>query len=177
VSVCAAGAKRKRRQRTVDVADDGEWALKKLYERALKLGCEEGSEHYLVPGIRSRYDKHYDPHKMCNNWRMGMKGLLGIIQTHFRDYDLRHHAISEALGDSRISLTEASEHFGHISDVMRKRYYHGSRESSRKVAEIISGKRTVKKQREAKKPVGRVDNAQIVQGSFTYSAWSPRPQK
>jgi integrase len=179
--VSPAGAKRRRRQRLVECTDYAEWALRKLWDRAHKLGCCE-PHHFLLPGIKSRKDKRYDPEKMCDSWKNGFRALLGIAQTKFRNYDQRHDAISVALQDPRVTLTGASQHFGHISEVMQRRYYHGSREVSRVVAQAISdggGKKKLKYEQEyeqqevEKKP--RKKPAQKVNGNATkYSpqSWS-----
>lgn len=142
------GAKRVRRQRKVVCEDLKEWALQKLYDRALRLGCSKG-DHYLLP--RMNRDHTYDPTRKCRSWWLGLQALLELAGTKFRSYDLRHHAVSTALEDGELSFPECELYFGHISAEMKNRYYHGTTESLQKVARSI-GRKNGHKEEPPKKP-------------------------
>lgn len=129
------GHKRVRQERIVVLIEGAEWAAKKLLKRAKeKCGCAD-PEHFLIPYTNK--DHTFDPEKPARDYRNGMEHLLALCDTKFRRYDLRHHAISKALSNPKVSLAAASLHFGQISSHMKKRYYHGDWETLKVVAAAI----------------------------------------
>lgn len=178
------GAKKPRRKRTVVLIGDGEWAMKKLVERAHRLGCTK-KEHFLLPGMNP--DKTYNPNKMCDSWKTALHALQAIAGVKFRKYDTRHHAISVGLEAQTVSLTVAGQHFGHITEDLINTYYHGNVENSRIVAQAIAGRKQFQREqrakqraieREEKKPIQRVgrygleddnnNNAPVGTGTWKY---------
>jgi integrase len=138
------GAKRIRRERTVVLVDHAEWAAQKLIERAREKCGSFLPDHYLIPYMRK--DRSFDATRPARGYRSGMEHLLSLCETQFRRYDLRHHAISKALGNPKVSITSAELHFGHITQRMKNRYYHGDLDTLKVVAEAIAAKREEKKQ-------------------------------
>lgn len=137
------GAKRVRRERMIVLVDDALLAAEKLVTRA-RVRC--GSflpDHFLVPYMLK--NRQYDPYRPARGYRAGMEHLLSLCDTQFRRYDLRHHAISKALSNPKVSLAAAELHFGHISARMKKRYYHGNLETLKVVAAAIAAKEDVRK--------------------------------
>lgn len=118
------GAKNQRRERTVALNDSAAWALDKLFERAIETcGCRE-PEHFLIP-FRNR-NRTYDPTKPCSEdgWRTALNQLLGMAEVRIRPYDFRHHAVSVALADRKVTREGAKAYFGWISEKMFRRYGH-----------------------------------------------------
>lgn len=134
------GAKRIRRERNVtcEEGERAEWALEKLYERALSLGCNEGG-HYLIPGMNRNHT--FDPTRKPRTWWNAFHSLQELAGVKFRFYDHRHHAVSFGLEDKELSFQELELYFGHISADMRSRYYHGTQETLQKVAGYVARRR------------------------------------
>lgn len=134
------GAKRVRRERnvTLEEGERAEWALGKLYQRALSLGCNQG-HHYLIPARNRNHT--YDPTRRCRTWWGAFHALQEVAGVRFRFYDHRHHAVSYGLEDEELSFQELELYFGHISANMRSRYYHGTQETLQKVAGYVTRRR------------------------------------
>jgi hypothetical protein len=126
------GAKRVQRERTIVLVDDALWAVQRLIKRAAEKCGATDPDHFLIPYTKK--DHKHDPTRQAVGYREGMGHLLAICDTNFRRYDLRHHAISKALSDPRVSLAAARMQFGHVDDKMQKRYYHGNLETLKIVA-------------------------------------------
>lgn len=149
------GAKRVRRERNVplDEGERAEWALQKLYDRAIRLGCNQAN-HYLIPGMHRNH--RFDPTRKPRTWWNAFHTLQEIAGVKFRFYDHRHHAVSYGLEDEELSFQELELYFGHISADMRSRYYHGTQETLQKVAGYVT--RRKKNQEVPKKPPLTVSN-------------------
>lgn len=145
------GAKRIRRERnvTLEEGERAEWALQKLYQRALRLGCNQGS-HYLIPRMNRNHT--YDPTRPCRSWWNSFAKLQKLAGVKFRFYDHRHHAVSYGLEDEELSFQELELYFGHISANMRSRYYHGTLETLQKVSGYVRRRKQTEVASE-KKPV------------------------
>ena len=137
VTVPRSGAKRIKRERPVMLGEQGAWVLRKLIERAARLGCCE-SDHFLFP-YRHR-DHSYDPALNAKGYRGGMRQILKQAGVKMRRYDCRHTSISTALADPNVSREDAIEHFGWINPNMIPRYYHAKAAGLRKVAAAIEKK-------------------------------------
>jgi integrase len=59
---------------------------------------------------------------------------------------MRHHAMSKALRNPRVSLAMAREQFGHVDNKMQRRYYHGNLENLIAVARALDEKKPVQKE-------------------------------
>jgi integrase len=147
------GAKRARRERKIILIGRAEWAMRKLVARARTVGSVS-PEHFLVP--RHLNHNHYDPTRPAKGYREGFNFLVSCLVNHlegekgkefepeeakshrFRRYDLRHHAISVGLSDPRVSLAAARLQFGHITERMITRYYHGNNTVLNVVAEALA---------------------------------------
>lgn len=167
------GAKRVRRIRTVVLPGlpehHAEWAMERLVARAHRLGCWK-PDHYLLPAL-DRKTMKYDPTRPCDGWKTAMKAIYALAEVHFRPYDCRHHAITTAMKDPRVSRAALTQHFGHISEQNFVTYYHGDIEVSETVADAIAGK---KKREYHKKPVERLEEAPtqtVDSGSMTALRW------
>src|SRR5205807_1497302 len=104
--------------------DSAAWALEKLIQRAIAVcGCSD-PEHFLIPF--KLLNHKYDATRSCGEagWRDGLRALLAMADIRIRRYDLRHHAVSIALGNPRVSHQGARAYFGWISDKMFQRYGH-----------------------------------------------------
>lgn len=132
------GAKRVRRQRAVVLIDDAEWAAKKLVKRAETKCGASSPDHFLVPWMNK--DHSYDPTRPAKGFWESFEKLQAVAGVKFRIYDMRHHAVSKALNDPRVSLSAATLHFGHISQQMKSRYYHADLDTLRVVAAAIGRK-------------------------------------
>jgi integrase len=143
------GAKNQRRQRLIPLNDAGAWALEGLLERAMKK-CGAGEpDHFLIP-FQNR-DKKYDPTKPCSEdgWRSALNQLLGMADVKVRPYDFRHHAVSVAISNKRVTREGAKAYFGWISERMFRRYGHQELAALKVVAAAMD-----------KKPAQSVDNLQ-----------------
>jgi integrase len=133
------GAKREHRERKVPLEGAAVWALERLLARAAKeCGCSV-PDHYLIP--RRNRDHSYDPTRPSQGWRSSLDHLLGVAEIEIRPYDFRHHAVSRALSDPRVSLEAAKAYFGWISRKMIARYYHADGTALKTVAAAIDGAR------------------------------------
>lgn len=137
------GAKRIRRERTVQLLDKGGWALEQLIRRATEeCGAGDG-DHFLFPFQNK--DHTFDPTKPAKGYRAGMRKVFELSGvTGFRPNDFRHDAVSRALKNPKVSTQMAVSHFGWISPKMIQRYYHAAQTESRIVAEAIEIRKSVK---------------------------------
>lgn len=132
------GAKRVSSERPIALVGDAEFVVQKLIERAQRNGAFM-PDHYLIPFRRK--DHSFDPERPARHYRAGIDHLFSIAEIeHFRPHDTRHHAISKALKNPAVSLTVAREQFGHVSNKMQRRYYHGSLENLILIAKAMEKK-------------------------------------
>lgn len=138
ITIPPGGAKNVRRERLITLNDGAGWALERLIARAhTKCGCF-APEHQLIP-FRRR-DHSYDPTRPATGYREGLRQLLGIADVRMRRYDFRHHAISRALDNPKVSIEGAKAYFGWISPRMIRKYYHGNVATLRVVAAAMDRK-------------------------------------
>lgn len=130
------GAKRERRERKIVLRDRARWAMEKVLDRATRIGSTDG-HHYIFPQMNP--NRTYNPVKPCIDYHISFGKLLKIAGIKFRRYDLRHHAVSKALSDGRISIPMATLQFGHIAQKMIRKYYHGDLETLDVVARALAG--------------------------------------
>jgi len=108
------------------------WAIKRLIERAAKLGATE-PEHYLLPADLSRHTKSsdplkglrgYDPTRHQQSWRTAWRKMTqaaGLSHIHF--HDLRHTAITRGREQGvHIGILKAIA--GHMDSRMVEYYSH-----------------------------------------------------
>lgn len=111
------------RPRKIALNDVARWAVRKVYQRALKLGSTK-PEHYLFP-FRSKRGL-YDPTQPATRWflRCSWNHLRDISGFHhLRPHDLRHHAITRML-ESGVDGDLVNAISGHVSQKMREFYSH-----------------------------------------------------
>ena len=111
------------RPRKIALNDVALWAVRKVYQRAIKLGSTD-PEHYLFP-FRTKRDL-YDPTQSATRWflRCSWNHLRDISGFHhLRPHDLRHHAITRML-ESGIDGDLVNAISGHVSQRMREFYSH-----------------------------------------------------
>ncbi len=111
------------RPRKIALNDVARWAISKVYQRAIKLGCTE-PEHYLFP-FREKRGK-YDPTRPATRWFLRcswnhLRDLSGFYQ--LRPHDLRHHAITRML-ENGVDGELVNAISGHVSQKMREFYSH-----------------------------------------------------
>ena len=133
------GAKRVSSERPIVLLGDAEWAVQKLIERCRDKCGGFLPDHYLIPF--RRVDHSYDPGRPAKHYRDGIEHIFEVAGIeNFRPHDTRHHALSKALRNPRVSLTVAREQFGHVSNKMQRRYYHGSLENLILIAQAMEKK-------------------------------------
>jgi len=135
------GAKRVSRERPIVLMGDAEWAVIKLLERCKKKCGGSLPEHFLIPAMNR--DHTYDPTRPAVSYRSGVEHILAVAQIKCRPNDMRHHAMSKALSNPKVSLAMAREQFGHVDNKMQRRYYHGSLENLIAVARALSERKPV----------------------------------
>jgi integrase len=134
------GAKNQRRERLVALNDSAAWALERLLDRALDVCNCALPEHFLIP-FRNR-DRTFDPTQPCSEdgWRTALNQLLGMADVKVRPYDFRHHAVSVALSNRKVTREGAKAYFGWISEKMFRRYGHQELAALQVVAAAIDKK-------------------------------------
>ncbi len=143
------GAKRVSRERTLALLGDAEWAVMRLIERCREK-CGGGlPDHFLVPAMNR--DHSYDPTRPATTYREGVSHLLEVAGIKCRPNDMRHHAMSKALRNPKVTIPMAREQFGHVDGKMQRRYYHGNLENLIAVARALDEKRPVQNISEAKR--------------------------
>ncbi|MBZ5574652.1 MAG: hypothetical protein LAO09_22580, partial [Acidobacteriia bacterium] len=96
---------------------------------ARELGSIE-PDHYLFP-FRIHRAK-FDPTRHQTSFKTArLKLIVGAGLPGFRQYDLRHHAITVLLENPHVSEETAEAVAGHISREMKKRYSHLRMDSRR----------------------------------------------
>jgi integrase len=135
------GAKRVARERTVALLGDAEWAVVKLIERCRTKCGGFAPDHFLVP-FRA-HKQAWDPCRPAKHYREGAWHILAVAGIECRINDMRHHAMSKALRNPRVSLAMAREQFGHVDNKMQRRYYHGNLENLIAVARALDEKKPV----------------------------------
>lgn len=111
------------RPRKIALNEVALWAVRKVYQRALKLGSTN-PEHYLFP-FRTKRDL-YDPMQPATRWflRCSWNHLRDISGFHhLRPHDLRHHAITRML-ENGVDGDLVNAISGHVSQRMREFYSH-----------------------------------------------------
>lgn len=153
------GAKRVSRERSVVIVGDAEWAAHKLIERCQNKCGGFLPDHYLIPGMNR--DHSYDPTRHATSYRSGIEHLFAIAEIEARPNDMRHHSMSKALSSPRCSLAAVRDQYGHVSNKMQKRYYHGNLQNQKIVAEAAAAKEEVgwsKKPVQKQASTGRSDS-------------------
>ncbi len=120
------------------------WAVRKVYQRALKLGSTK-PEHYLFP-FRSKRGL-YDPTQPATRWflRCSWNHLRDISGFHhLRPHDLRHHAITRML-ENGVDGDLVNAISGHVSQKMREFYSHQRTRVKYEAAQAIEPEYDVKK--------------------------------
>lgn len=111
------------RPRKIALNDVALWAVRKVYQRALKLGSTK-PEHYLFPFRTKR--GLYDPTQPATRWflRCSWNHLRDLSGFHrLRPHDLRHHAITRML-ENGVDGDLVNTISGHVSRQMREYYSH-----------------------------------------------------
>lgn len=137
------GAKRVSRERPIALIGDAEWAVLTLIERCKSKCGGFLPDHFLVPAMNR--DHSYDPERPAQSYRSGVEHLLAVADIKCRPNDMRHHAMSKALRNPKVTPAMAREQFGHVNYKMQRRYYHGSLENLIAVARAIDGNSQPKK--------------------------------
>lgn len=132
------------RPRKIALNEVALWAFRKVYERALQLGCKE-PEHYLFP-FRVKRSK-YDPARPATRWFLRcswnhLRALSGFYQ--LRPHDLRHQAITRML-EKGIDGETVNAISGHVSQRMREFYSHQRTRVRYDAARAIEPKYDVRK--------------------------------
>jgi len=138
------GAKRVSRERTLALVGDAEWAVLMLLKRCREKCNSTLPDHFLVPYMLRNHT--YDPERPATTYFDRAKKVLGVAGINgFWPNFCRHHAMSKALANPRVSLAMAREQFGHVDNKMQRRYYHGNLENLIAVARALDEKKPVKK--------------------------------
>lgn len=99
-------------------------ALKRLLDRAHRLGCSD-PEHFLLPHRAHRKGAPADPNRPMGSFKrawQSMRKAAGLPQVRY--HDLRHHIITVLLENPEISEQTVEEIVGHVPGRMKKRYSH-----------------------------------------------------
>lgn len=137
INVPPEGTKIAPRNRTITLdSADVVWAVKKLIERAAKLGARDAL-HYLFPAAQS---KVYDPTRPMSN--SGLKKLWAEVQEatglkNFTPRDTRHTGITR-MAESGYPIPVIMARAGHLSPRMTRHYTQVSLAAQRRWAAIAS---------------------------------------
>jgi integrase len=162
ITVPPEGTKIDPRNRTITLdSADVVWAVKKLLERAQRLGCRDAL-HYLFPAAHS---KVYDPSRPMSN--SGLKKLWLEVQVatelpHFTPRDTRHTGITR-MAEAGYPIPVIMARAGQLSPRMTRHYTQVSLAAQRRWAAIA-------KQR--KDSAMRVDSNEFIpQADWTYGTY------
>jgi integrase len=117
------------------------WAVRKLLDRAKKLGAGE-PEHYLMPTLRSKHTRATDPLKGqgrdLNHPQTGMEWEWNAVRKlakieHRRFHDLRHSYITRC-AEAGVPLIVCMAQVGHMSAATSSVYTHISHQAIHKAA-------------------------------------------
>jgi integrase len=121
------------------------WALRKLLNRAARLGANR-SEHYLLPTLRDRHTRPndplhggsgWDPAHPQSSWDAEWKRLCREARiAHRRFHDLRHSYITRA-AEAGVPLMVVQAQVGHLSREMTEHYCHITAAAVHKAAQQI----------------------------------------
>ena len=132
------------RPRKIALNDVAVWAVRKVYQRALKLGST-APEHYLFPFRTKR--GLYDPNQPATRWflRCSWNHLRDLSGFHrLRPHDLRHHAITRML-ENGVDGDLVNAISGHVSRQMREYYSHQRTRVRYEAAQAIEPEYDVRK--------------------------------
>ena len=79
----------------------------------------------------------YDPTRPSKGWRSAFEAILSTADIQFRQYDLRHTAITRFLEDPEIPEETVIAMAGHVSQKMLKRYSHVSIQAKRAAVQAL----------------------------------------
>jgi integrase len=137
IRINSEGANNQERVRVLPLNEEALWAVKLLLARAQECGSTE-PEHYLIPFRVKR--NSYDPTRPSKGWRSAFEAVLSAADTQFRQYDLRHTAITRLLENPEISEETVIAMAGHVSQRMLKRYSHVRIEAKRAAVQALRRK-------------------------------------
>jgi integrase len=156
------GLKNRFRAREIDLVPTAAFAVRKLLERAHRLGCTEPT-HYLLP--RRRHGKGtlaFDPNLPQESWRSawnGMRKAAGMPT--LRPYDLRHSAITWLLGHPSVPPQVVQEIAGWANLKMAKRYSHQNRAAKKAALSAAMGQLDLFANEDKKPPVNILEELQV----------------
>lgn len=134
------GVKNDYRKRTIPLNEPAAWAVRKLFERAQKIGATL-PEHYLIPHRAANGKEGFDVTRPIYGWRTAWNKLREAANLpHLRMYDLRHHAITRLLEDEEVSERTVIELAGHVSRAMLERYSHIRMRTKREAVDALAKK-------------------------------------
>jgi integrase len=118
------GLKNEHRDRTTYLNPTAAAALRRLLERAHRLGCRD-SEHYLLPHRAHRRGQPADPNRSMGSWKGAWRAMTRAagLPT-LRYHDLRHDIVTRLLENPDISEQTVQEIAGHVSKRIKDRYSH-----------------------------------------------------
>jgi integrase len=121
IQIAPGHAKNVHRIRTIPLPDDAQWALRRLLERAARLGAAL-PHHYLMPFRVA--PKVHDPCRPMSN--SGIKKTWNALRVAagvpwLRIHDLRHTAITR-LAEAGVPLPVILSMAGHVSQRMQQHY-------------------------------------------------------
>jgi integrase len=131
--------------RYVALGTMGIWAIRRLLERASRLGATE-SDHFVLP---TRLDRHtrtndplhggsgWEPLYPQSSWEKEWRAFRKLAHIeHRRFHDLRHSFITRA-AESGVPLMVLRSQVGHMSAAMVEHYCHISQAAVHKAAELM----------------------------------------
>lgn len=152
------GVKNKFRVRTLPLNDEAAWALSTLLEVAHKHGSHLDDHHLLSYRPRVAGAK-YDPLKPMGSWKTAWFSLRKEAGKRYpalltlRRNDMRHHACTKLLEDSRVSERTIEEMMGHrLNSRTKERYSHIRMQKKIDAVEILSRTAPAAEPAEKKKP-------------------------
>jgi integrase len=120
------------------------WAIKRLIERAAKLGATR-PDHYLLPADLSRHTKStdplkgqrgYDPTRHQQSWRTAWRKMTQAALSRVHFHDLRHTAITRGR-ERGVAIGILKALAGHMDARMVEYYSHIGSGVKRDAVELI----------------------------------------
>lgn len=141
------------RERTLECNSDASWALRRLAERASKLGAKS-PDHYLLPHRAETGERGADPERPQASFQWAWRQLrLEAAKKYprlarMRFYDNRHTGCTSLMGNPSVPYNSIEHYMGHRINSQTKRIYDHMRDATLKIAAeaLSSGHCEVSKQ-------------------------------
>jgi integrase len=122
------------------------WAVRKLMDRARRLGATQPN-HYLLPTLLEAHSRPtdplhgkgtgFDPEHPMSSWQKEWNTFRKAVKIEHRHFHLLRHTYATRAAEAGISVEITRAQIGHLSNALTRHYQHLSERATHKAAQRI----------------------------------------